>query len=157
MTANKMKLLVGTLLCLPLMSTGVLATLAHSDPSFSVEPDWYNKAVDWDASKARRQASAALGWSVSQVGAELQDPVLLLRVADAAGQPLVGADVRVEAFHVARASERQNLVLNERAPGQYAAPARLDRPGQWELRVRVAAQGQEFEQVLRPDVGGVPL
>ena len=39
-----------------------MVTIASSDPSFAVEPDYYQRAVAWDSYAAQREASRALAW-----------------------------------------------------------------------------------------------
>ena len=42
---------------------GVMTLLATSDASFAVEPDYYQKALHWDATVAQRRENARLAWS----------------------------------------------------------------------------------------------
>ena len=88
------------LLTLSLLGALTTAAIAVSDPSFAVEPDYYKKALHWDQHQTALERSARLGWSVALrtepaiVGAEL-----VVELRDRQGQPVEGADVRVEAFH----------------------------------------------------------
>jgi len=52
-----------------LQASGVGANLyfmsrAISDPSFAVEPDYYAKAIAWDAHQAQARDNAELGWEL---------------------------------------------------------------------------------------------
>src|SRR6185369_16443836 len=110
--------------------------LATSDKSFVTEPDYYAKAVDFDSTKLRRQASERLGWTAAaslHVAATTRTTVLVIVLRDRDGQPIRGAGVDVVAFANTRAGDRQNLKLagSADAPGLYSSPIRVDRPGLW--------------------------
>ena len=72
----------------PIGITTVLATtvaanlwvmrIANDDPSFAIEPDYYQKAIMWDSTLAQARRDAILGWRLTpqlQVDArDRQDP-----------------------------------------------------------------------------------
>lgn len=124
-------------LVLGLLFSGVGANVylvyaAARDPSFAVEPAYYEKAVRWDEIQAERQSSAKLGWSVeARLGAE----ALRVELRDEQGLPVVDAEVELEVFHNARAKER---LLSPATPSEsgYELPGPFDRPGLWVVRVR---------------------
>jgi nitrogen fixation protein FixH len=133
----------------------VLYVMANSDPAFAVEPDYYAKAVAWDAHAAEQQASDTLGWKLSLTTRPLGERQLLVvaTIVDARGARVDGARVHLEAFANARARVPQELDLIEH-DGEYHGTLSLTARGLWELRFR-AARGQDvLVQMERMDLGG---
>ncbi len=124
-----------------------LLLAAVSDASFSVERDYYRKALAWDETMAEESRSAALGWSVTarlEPATEPGQARLVARVTDRAGAAVEGATVAVEAFHNARASQVVTARLAPTGAGGYAAALPLRRPGLWELRLRITRGREVF-------------
>jgi nitrogen fixation protein FixH len=131
----------------------VLAS-ALRDPGFSTESDYYRKAVDWDAQMVRQRRSRALGWtaraSAETLGAGLT--ALELRLSDARGEVVPGAQVRGVAFHNARAAHELEMELTEVSAGVYRALLGHARPGLWETRITALRGADAFEATLRFEV-----
>ncbi|HRJ49541.1 MAG TPA: FixH family protein, partial [Phycisphaerales bacterium] len=99
----------------------VTVYFAVTDPSASIEPNYYEKAVRWDESAARRASSGRLGWGVHlELGPTAQGRELLATLRDADGMGIDGARVEVEMFHHARAGDRWTPRLEPRGEGVYA-------------------------------------
>lgn len=145
---------MGSILALTVAVNLYVFRLASSDPSFSVEPSYYQKAVNWDDELAQRRHNAALGWVAT---AELVDSgdgatAVRVRLTDSAGAPLGGADVQLEAFAISRASQVVSLQLpaaSDTSGGVYAAPLPSGVPGRWELRLDVGLGDERFTSVSR--------
>lgn len=149
----------------PALIVGILATgaggtiamarIAAADPHAAIESDYYRKAVAWDATMAQERANARLGWTLAPtlpaLGTARTSP-LALAVTDAAGQPVAGAIVHVEAMAVAHADTTVAATLVEDAPGHYVAAVPIRRAGLWELRVKVVRGRDAFTADLRLDV-----
>jgi len=136
-----------------------LMLVAASDASFAVEPDYYQKALHWDETMAQQARSAALGWSVVatfEPAARPGEVKLTARVTDRAGDPIEGARVAVETFHSARARHVLTAALGPEAAGRYSATLPLDRPGVWEVRLRVERGSQVFTRTLVQDLARTP-
>jgi nitrogen fixation protein FixH len=124
------------------------------DPTFSTEPDYYRKAVDWDAHMARTRESQALGWSTrarvepAEPGAS-RTPWLTLWVSDRYGKPVSGAHLQALAFFNARAARPLTLSPTEVAPGEYRAGLNADHAGVWELRLAAQRGAEHYETSLR--------
>jgi nitrogen fixation protein FixH len=125
------------------------------DPSFAIEKDYYQQAVDWDAHQARQRRSRALGWQAKA----LADPVpasgltrLSVRLTDARGQALVGAQLSMLAFANTRSAQSIHGVLKETTPGFYEASLGRARSGLWEVRLNAVRGADVYEAVLRLDV-----
>lgn len=130
--------------------------IATGDPTFAVEPDYYKKAVNWDRTMAQQARNASLGWTVSARVERGDGRVarLVTRVTDAAGVPISGAEVSADAFPSARAGHVVPLALAPVGLGEYAAPLPIERPGLWEIRLRVVRAGDAFTRTIGVDVPG---
>ena len=132
---------------------GVLAVVLD-DPTFSTEPDYYRKAVDWDAHMARVRQSQALGWSTrarlehAAPGAS-RAPSLIVAISDRDGEPVSGA--RLQALAIFNSSAARPLLLTptEAAPGEYRAELGVFHAGTWELRLQAQRAGEHYEARLR--------
>jgi FixH protein len=131
------------------------------DPSFAIEKDYYQQAVDWDAHQARQRRSRTLGWQATA----LADAVaasgltrLRVRLTDAAGQALVGAQLSILAFANTRSAQGIRQVLRETTPGDYEASLGRARAGLWEVRLNAVRGVDVYEEVFRIDLdaGGTP-
>lgn len=127
----------------------VLITMA---PTIAVEENYYEKALDWDAERARQAHNRELGWSVKvEVNNAALDPVqrvkltgLDLKLTDRDGRPVAGAIVQLEAFHFARAAQVLKASLTEADRGTYRAALRMTRSGKWEIRLRATRGADVF-------------
>ncbi len=146
------------LLCLHTVGMLVVVFIATRDPSFSVEPNSYRKAVAWDSSRARSQASDQLGWTASIKAQRDVDPLGRRRVTcelkDKQGLPVVAATVRLEVFHHARAADRQQVTLTPEDHGVYSALVPMKRTGTWEIRVSAQRGNELYSTVLTENVEG---
>jgi len=134
----------------------VLLYLATSDRSFSVEPDYYQKGLNWDHVAAQTRHNARLGWSVRiELGPDVSvrgERTLICRLANREGQPLDGATVDVVAFSHARGSERTTVTLPWAGSGRYEAPVRFARAGVWEFRLAIHRENDTFTYTEQRDV-----
>jgi len=129
----------------------VTAYLAANDPTFGVEPNYYEKALRWDEHRAQLAKNDELGWRVRILvdqpeSVQAERPVRLL-VTDAAGAPIEGASAHVEAFHLARSSQRLHADLPQVAPGQHRAILPVTREGRWEFRYEIRRGDEVFADV----------
>lgn len=124
--------------------------IAGADRSFAIEPDYYRKAVAWDAHQAQLAENAALGWRVTPV---VRDGVLHLHVTTADGAPLDGLDVRAAASANRVAADRRQLIATPRGAGEYAVAAPGVDRGRWRLELTLRRGTLRFEQRLVLDDG----
>lgn len=131
----------------------VMVTLAVRDPGFALEPEYYRKATEWDQHQQQRLASERLGWHAElNVTGQSGAHTLTLRLFDAQGQPLQGAQVALDYFHNARAAQRRQVTLPDSGDGTFTTPVELGRPGLWVFRLQATRARDVFEQELRADV-----
>lgn len=121
--------------------------IANADPSFAVEPDYYQKALRWDDELAQRERNRALAWQLTPTLSSISpDSGVELRVSlrDPLGAPLGNAIVSVVAMHNARAGEPLDARLHRSGSGDYVARLPMTRPGLWELRFDVRQGSDHF-------------
>jgi len=144
------------LLASMVLGLGTLAYIAIDDPGFALEPDYYEKAVQWDRSLAEARESHALGFRLEPahsllLGADGQIEVELT-LRDRRGSAVSGAELSLEAFPNAAAHKIERPKLRETSPGTYRTQLHGGASGLWELRCRVSYGTARFQQVLRLEV-----
>jgi nitrogen fixation protein FixH len=107
-------------------------TTVSSDPSHAVVADYDARALDWDAQRAR----APVGWHATL---ELDRSQALVRIVDAAGEPVQADHLALAMFHKAEAAHRQAVTLHAVAPGVWAGPVTIRRSGLWQLELTADA------------------
>ncbi len=129
---------------------------ATSDPSFAVEEDYYQKAVNWEVKQAQDRKNAELGWTLHHsIGAIDDDQATRTLTAELSGRdssPITGAKVRVETFHNVRAADILRAELEESTPGQYEVQLPMLRPGLWEIRFTAELGSERFTHTARAHV-----
>lgn len=146
--------LVVGLLAIPVTVDVGVIWFVGSDPTFAVEPQYYQKAINWDDEMAQRRANDALGWTTRvEVFPGADGPTLRVHVLDREGQPVTGAQVSAETFHNARASQVLTATLQGDGDG-YSAALAMQRPGLWEVRLAVQRGKDHFTRVERLELVG---
>lgn len=128
-----------------------LAVVAGTDPSFSVEPNYYEKAIAWDSAMAQARENQRLGWRLETRLGEIsaaRDTRLDVRLVDSTGAPIPDATVQVAAFFNARASHVLSATLR-RDTIDYTARLPMTHAGEWEFRFDVHRGRQHFTNTTR--------
>jgi nitrogen fixation protein FixH len=141
--------LIAGALALHVVVSLVVVFIATSDPSYAVEKNYYQKAIDWDKKMAQDRTNQDLGWrfefAVAPPERPGDQPRLEVTLADADGVPLTGATVTVEAFHNASSGDVLRATL---PPTGESGVSRTTMPmghnGRWELRFTIDHGGREF-------------
>jgi nitrogen fixation protein FixH len=135
-------------LSLHVLGMVVAIYLATSDRNFSVVPDYYRRAVDWDKDKARRQASAALGWKLTlnpeNRVARNGERVVSATLTDRDGKAVDGAVVELRFFHDAHSRERKVVELPMGVDGSIVARLPMPYEGWWSFEAVVRRGDTEF-------------
>lgn len=158
MKATFFKFLPVLLLLLSVGGWGVMISMATSDPSFGVEPAYYQKAARFDEELARRRASLELGWRVDMLEftRSLEGGLALdVRLADREGTALGGATVSVEALSNLRGGVLHTAVGRARDDGRVALRLPAGPSGLWELRFTAVRGNDTFSQVVRADLASI--
>lgn len=141
---------------LSVVANVILMIKATTDPSFVVEPDYYQKAMRFDQTMAQQQESAALGWRIAMEARPPAQPggavEVVAAVFDRTEQRIDDATVRVEALHNARSSERFETAMQRGEDGSYHASLPLKRPGLWQFSYVVTRGEHTFHADVRRDV-----
>lgn len=146
------------LLASMLAGLATMATIAVHDPGFSLERDYYKKAVNYDREIEQRAENARLGWSTEvELGSARphERTALTVRLRDEHGV-IEGARGAVEALRNASASRVLAARLEEVAPGTYRTTLPLDYGGLWELRLSFERAHDRMTAVVRRDVTESP-
>lgn len=97
---------------------------ATGDPNSVVIPDYYQKAVNWDAEQARRRASEQLGWRVVLTPATELDALnrrrVTIELSDADGAPAPVKTIDLRGYHDADAWRPFRQVADAVEPGKFA-------------------------------------
>ena len=134
-----------------------VAFRANDDPSVSVESDYYQKAVRFDADQAMRRRSERLGWRLALTAAPAAagGETLTALVVDSTGAPVRGAVVRFTALAVARGNDPVSGAA--RADGDhYVATLPMIRRGLWDVNVQVVRGSDRFVAAQRLDLPSSP-
>lgn len=133
------------------MNVGMVIA-AGDDPSFSIEPDYYQKAVNWDLEREQLRRNQELGWSIKThariIGRELR---LEVDLRDGSGHRLSDAQVRVSGFHVARATQRHRSTMRLVGP-TFKARFETQNSGLWEFLFSAQLGDKTFTHTARIDV-----
>lgn len=133
-----------------------IAFRANDDPSASVEADYYQKAVRFDADQALHRRSQRLGWQLALVASSsiAGEVTLKATLADSTGAPVRGAVVRLTARHVARADEPFAATAREEGD-HYEATLAMVRRGLWDVSVEIVRGSDRFVTTQRLDLPAV--
>jgi len=128
---------------------------ANSDPSFAVEPDYYQRAVDWDSTVAARQRSDALQWRADVQLAPPQDGLAAITVTLSGrdGAPVDSAEVRVEASFNGDGARVYARQLTASGPGTYTARIPSVEQGLWRVDLTAARGTDRFVERATVDNG----
>lgn len=133
------------------------AILASTDPSVAAEPDFYEKALAWDADRKLVREPSLDGYEVTPVLApptsQKAEGQLSLEITRE-GVPVQGDTLTATIFHAARSGDRQHLTLTEVQPGVYVAPALLNRDGHWEVRFELTTPERVYRFIRHIEVYG---
>ena len=146
---------IATILAIGVGVNVTMMRIAASDPSFAVEPDYYQKAVHYDDVIAQRARNAELGWRLEPQVArhDAGGATLRVRLADAEGEAISGATLSVEAFPIARSTDVVRATLVASADGaDYAVELPVRHTGRWELRFDASRGGDRFTAVERVEI-----
>jgi nitrogen fixation protein FixH len=136
-----------------LVGWGYMVSVAINDPGFSVEKDYYEKAVGWDDRQAQRAHNRTLGWRLTpRLEPDGGSMRLTVTLTDRHGVALRDARVAVTTFHVARGARQLEASLAPVGEGTYSAVLPMRRAGIWEMRYVVDRDGEHFTWVDRQEL-----
>mgnify|MGYP001555754167 CR=1 FL=1 len=137
---------------------GVVAiTLATSDQSAAVIPDYYNKALAWDEQRAQREASQSLNWQLEfvetnygKVGSGLQ-----INIRNEQNQPVQIQSGSVQLYRHARAADVVVAPIAKADDGIIEVASCFPHLGVWQVELDVIDRdGNRFVESRRMDIVG---
>ena len=130
--------------------------IAKADKSFTVLPEYYQKAVDWEKNQAELRASQKLGWQVTVVPSADVSPTgeraVEVTLVDDAGRPIPDALVEITAYHHARPAELIKARLRTGTNGRAVQNVVMRREGFYQVNVTATAGNQKFVAAITPFV-----
>jgi nitrogen fixation protein FixH len=111
----------------------IMIRYAVADPTFAIEPNYYDEALAWDARAAQHQANARLGWTLvprlthNAAGEAMLD----VEARDAGGRPLSDVTFTVNASPNLCARQRTHAVVSSGQEARLGSAC----PGLWRLDV----------------------
>ena len=130
----------------------VMMRVANNDPAFSVEPDYYRKAVFYDSTMAQTHRNLDLGWGVQAFADSIvagQPTRLRVVLRDVQALPVLGAHVHATVLFNARANDLTTATLTDEGAGVYMATVPINAPGEWEVRVNATRDTAHFTASTR--------
>ncbi|MCC6357954.1 MAG: FixH family protein [Phycisphaerales bacterium] len=129
-------------------AAGALIWYAVTDPTFAIEPNYYQKALKWDETARQLAANRALGWKPALEFADQSTRgtrVTRLQIVDRTGASIDGATVSVESFFHADAGNRSTTALPWDPDAlAYVGTLPIDRGGVWEMRFEIVRGEDRF-------------
>lgn len=129
----------------------VVFVLAAQGDGAGAVPDYYQRAIAWDSTRAEAARSDSLGWGLrAALAAPSGDgAAMTIGLTDAAGRPVEGARVRIAGYALAHAQvTRTDTVLTASGDG-YAVRLPVPRVEWYEFRLTADRGAQRFVAELR--------
>ena len=145
---------IGILLGATAGGQGVMLYAATHDSTFSLEPDYYKKAVAFDTVIKQERENIHLGWTARATIGPLVDGTrdVAIVLTDSSAQRITDAHVRVTAIHNLDGDLHVSQALIVRDDGRFTARMPLRRAGLLELRVDAMRGHERFTPSVRVDV-----
>lgn len=127
------------LLSLQICVGGAALYLANSDPTVAIIPDYYHKAVNWDATRRSMKLTQQLGWQIDvSVGDAAQGArTISLSLSSDTSHPIDNQRVTAEVYHHACGDEVFELSFLEAGDGRYWAECPLVQAGLWQVTFQI--------------------
>jgi len=129
------------------VNIGMITAALHTFPGKASGGEGFDLSNRYNAVIDRVQAENALGWSMAAESDPAAHPVLRLR--DAAQQPLIGARIAATAERPVGDRQTTDVDFHETTPGVYVAAATLPARGQWDLLFTASAGGHDLTATRR--------
>jgi len=127
-------------------------TLAQKTFSGVYTDNYYQKGVDFDKINRQGIYQDKIGWK-SDIMYNEDTRQVTLRLRDANGAALAGAEVKAKVMRPVTNKFDHLLDMTELSPGLYGAKVDFLENGQWEIRVKAQLDGKEYINSRRFMVG----
>jgi FixH len=131
-----------------------MARLAGSDPHHAVEPDYYQRAANWDSTMAQARRDRASGVHVTATLSRRggQGATLDVVLTDSLGARIAVDSIAVDAFAIAHASRIERPALTATPDSVYRDAIVTAGSGLWEVRLHTLRAGAVFTAIVRTDL-----
>lgn len=133
------------LLLLNVTVCAITVTAAVMNPA-DTEPNYYQRALDWDRNKLEWPQADSLGWKA--IIGQLPGGLLDVRLEGPQG-PVLATRVEVEVFHQAHSRERVRLEMKRIGDGRFVAPYPIANDGSHEIRLWIDTGTTRATTMLR--------
>ena len=136
------------------MAFGVwTARVAGSDPHFAVEPNYYDRAVNWDATMAQSRKDRALGWHANATLTRSVGTAATLHVSltDSSGTPIVADSITADVLAIAHSDVIDRVTLSSNG-AEYTGAVISAGNGLWEIQLRARRGADLFTSTLRAEL-----
>jgi nitrogen fixation protein FixH len=136
--------------CSVTLGTTVVLTAVARQP-LGVEPQYDEKAAQWNERREQIATNDRLGWSITPeiVGNASGAARLTVTVKDKHAVPIPVEAMRVEAIPVRNADARANVELARVAEGRFEGDIPVHVGGQWEFRVTATRGDSTYTDSFR--------
>ena len=144
-----------TVLAATMALNGWVIWRASSDPTVTLEPDYYRKAVEWDMTQARARRGQRLGW-VLRPALTAPAPggaVLTVALTGPDGAAVAGARMRAVLRHVAYANDSLPVTLEADDAGHFRADVALRHPGLYDVELEAVRGTDRLHESRRLEAG----
>lgn len=117
--------------------------LSAGDPSTAVVPNYHRAALDWDITHREQQLVQRLGWQVSTDVGRINASgrrFVAITIIDGKLAPVRGLKVAAKVYHHSRGRQVDEVMLTETADGHYTAETGLQKPGLWQLEMKIEGE-----------------
>jgi nitrogen fixation protein FixH len=151
--SQRWPIIIVTVLVLQMVFGVWMARIAGSDPHHAVEPDYYNRAVNWDSAMAQSRRDRALGWKSTAEMTRSSGGAAVLQIAlvDSLGAAVAVDSVSAEALAVSHAGRINRVALSPRSDSYVGAIAEAA-PGLWDVQLRAVRGADVFTAKLRTEL-----
>jgi nitrogen fixation protein FixH len=141
-----------------LAGDAIMVTMATRDPTFGVEENYYQRAVQYDQQRSADLRTTTAGWTVRIEIADVPFPDMPrrvdVRITDSAGRPVDGVAGRLTAIRPADVRLRNggDLIAVPDQSGLYRLLLKVPVQGLWEFDLAAVKSGEPYHAVVRQDV-----
>jgi nitrogen fixation protein FixH len=125
----------------------------------SIEPDYEEKAANWDATRRQELMNKKLDWTLdlaTQPAERAGQVRVRVELYDTFGKPIRNGEVVLEAFHVLRPDKVVSATLASNGEGVYSATVAMRPSGVWEFAFTAESDDRVYTETVRTSVLSQP-
>jgi len=147
---RRWSIFIGSILSGAILANGWLFWHAYANGGPNAIPDAYARALQWDESQVRKEASQVLDWqsAVSWVPSEGGTLEFTIKVTDHAGISVLPDDMQATLTRPSDARIHLPCHLQAKNDGFLTGHVVLPRPGLWTLELKLS-RGDDYYEITR--------